>query len=210
MATIGYAGLPVPGGGDSPTTPGHLADLAAAIDPRLWQHVTNEADRNTRLAGAPARTVAVTPNGTTWIKTSNTTNTWITLWEPLPAWQPVTLASGYVAGETTPQLRIWQGRVWTRGRIARADGTLLPVAGGRLGSVPTAAIPKQLAMWAGGGSLTGDPMTGVGRVEVFSPDQDGNINGNRGSLVWHSQDGMQDGGTAGVFWADISGFYWLD
>ncbi|MGV4890420.1 hypothetical protein ACSR0Z_28150 [Streptomyces viridosporus] len=210
MATIGYAALPVPGGGDSPTTPGHLADLAAAIDPRLWQHVTNLADRDTRLSGAPARTVAVASNGTTWVKTSSSTNTWITIWEPLPAWQPITLASGYVAGETTPQLRIWQGRVWTRGRIARADGTLLPAAGVRLGSVPNAAIPAQLGAWAGTSSLTGDAMTGTGRVEVFSADQNGNALGNQGSLVWYSQDGMQDGGTPGVFWADISGFYWLD
>ena len=51
MATIGYAGLPIPGGGDSPTTPGHLADLAEAIDPHLWQHVTNLADG----AGRPGK-----------------------------------------------------------------------------------------------------------------------------------------------------------
>lgn len=210
MATIGYAELPVPGGGDSPTTPGHLAELAEAIDPHLWQHVVNEADRNTRLAGAPVQTVAVAPNGTAWIKTATATNTWITLWEPLSAWQPITLASGYIAGETVPQVRIDRGRVWTRGRIARADGTLLPAAGVKLGTVPNAAIPAQLGAWAGAASLTGDAMTGVGRVEVFSADQDGNINGNRGSIVWYSQDGMQDNGVTGVYWADISGFYWLD
>lgn len=211
MATFGYAELPVPGGGDGPTMPGHLADLAEAIDPHLWQHVTNVADRDSELSGAPAQTVAVATNGTVWVKISSVANSWVTVWEPLPAWQPISLASGYGAGETTPEIRITNnGHVFTRGRILRTSGALLPVAGVKLGTVPSAAIPDQLACWTGASSLTGDAMVGAGRVEVFSEDQDGNALGGQGSLVWYSQDGMQDGGAAGVYWADISGDYWLD
>lgn len=210
MATIGYAGLPIPGGGDSPTTPGHLADLAEAIDPHLWQHVTNLADRDSRLSAAPLQTVAVAPDGTTWIKTSGTTNTWATIWEPYAAWTAITMASGFEAGQTDPEYRIDRGKVHLRGRIQRTDGQLIAAAGVKLASVPTAAIPAQISSFAGGASLTGDAMTGVGRVEIFSPDQDGNALGARGSLIWYSQDGIQDSGTPGVMWVDISGYYWLD
>ncbi len=210
MATIGYADIPVPGGGDGPTVPGHLADLAEAIDPHLWQHVDDLADRNATLNTAPKWTVAVAGDGTTWVKTSDSTNTWATLWEPLADWQPLTLASGYEAGQTTPEGRIDRGHVYLRGRIQRTDGQLIPAAGVKLGTVPDEMIPEQISSFAGGASLTGDAMTGVGRVEIFSPDQDANALGGRGSLIWYSQDGMQDSGTPGVAWADISGSYWLD
>jgi hypothetical protein len=210
LATIGYAGLPIPGGGDSPTTPAHLAELAEAIDPHLWQHVTNLADRDTRLSGAPVSTVALAPDGTTWVKVSSTTNTWVTHWEPLQGWQPITLASGYTAGETLPAIRIDRGHVYLRGRIGRTAGDLIPPSGVKIASVPNAAIPVQLGCWAGCSSLVGDAMVGTGRIEVFSADQDGNVNGGRGSLLWYSQDGGQDGGTPGVSWVDISGDYWLD
>lgn len=216
MATIGNAALPIPGGGDSPTTPAHLAELAEAIDPHLWQHVTNLADRDARLSEAPARTVALAPDGTTWVKVSDTTNTWVTHWEPLQDWVPITLAAGFEEGQTTPECRIDRGKVHLRGRIQRTDGQLIADSGVKLGSVPTACIPKQIASWDGGASLTGDAMTGVGRCEVFSPDQDANTFGGRGSLIWYSQDGSQasaskpGGGTPGVMWVDISGYYWLD
>lgn len=210
MATFGYAGLPVPGGGDSPTGPAQLAELAEAIDPHLWQHVTNLADRNTRLAAAPLQTVAVAPDGTTWIKTSATTNTWITIWQPLPPWTAITLASGYEAGQTDPQYRIEGGKVHLRGRIQRIDGQLIASAGVKLGSVPTACIPTQISSLPGGASITGDAMTGVCRIEIFSPDQDANSLGGRGSLIVYSQDGSQDAGTPGLMWVDISGYYWLD
>lgn len=210
MATIGYAGLPVPGGGDGPTVPGNLAALAAAIDPLLWQPVTNLADRNARLSGALVRTVAVAPDGTTWVKTSSSTNTWITLWEPVQAWQTLTLASGYSAGETIPQVRIDRGQAFLRGRIALTSGALIPISGVKIASVPTTAIPTKLVCRATGASLSGDAMVGAGRLEVFSPDQDGNTAGGRGSIVWYSQDGIQDGGTGGVAWVDIGCSYWLD
>ncbi|MFF7290660.1 hypothetical protein [Streptomyces griseorubiginosus] len=210
MATIGYAELPIPGGGDSPTTPGHLAALAAAIDPLLWQPVTNLADRNTRLAGAPQRTVAVAPDGTTWVKTSSSTNAWVTIWEPVQAWQTLTLASGYTAGETIPKVRIDRGKAYLRGRIALTSGALIPTSGVKIASVPTAAIPTELVCRAVGCSLSGDALVGAGRLEVYSPDQDGNAAGGRGSIVWFSQDGGQDGGTPGVTWVDIGCSYWID
>lgn len=210
MATIGYAQLPVPGGGDSPTTPGHLADLAEAIDPHLWQPVNNLADRDARLSAAPVQTVALAPDGTTWVKISSTTNTWVTHWEPLQAWQALTLASGFEAGQTVPEARIYNGQVHLRGTIQRTDGQLIASAGVKLGSVPTAMIPEQIARLSGTSSLTGDAMVGTGRVEVFSPDQDANSLGARGSIIWYSQDGSQDAGTPGVMWVDVSGYYWLD
>ncbi|MFI5685913.1 hypothetical protein [Streptomyces sp. NPDC051636] len=211
MATIGYANLPVPGGGDGPTMPGHLADLAEAIDPHLWQHANDQADRDSKYSTAPAQTVVVALDGTTWVKVSSDTNTWITVWEPLADWQPLTLVSGFEAGQTTPEGRIDRGKVHLRGRIQRTDSGLIAASGVKLATVPTAFIPQQISSFAGGASLTGDAMTGVGRVEVFSPDQDANALGGRGSLIWYSQDGSQvSGGTAGVSWVDISGSYWLD
>lgn len=209
MATFGYAGLPVPGGGDGPTMPGHLAELAEAIDPHLWQHADDEADRDTKYSTAPALTAVVAPSGTVWIKTSSG-STWVTVWEPLAEWQPLSLASGYEAGQTVPEGRIDRGKVSLRGRIQRIDGGLVPAAGVKLATVPADFIPEQISSFAGGASLTGDPMTGVGRVEIFSPDQDANSLGARGSVIWYSQDGIQDSGTPGVVWVDISGSYWLD
>lgn len=211
MATIGYANLPIPAGGDSPTTPGHLAELAQAIDPLLWQPVTNQADRDARLSGAPAGTVAKATDATTWIKMATDTNTWVTFWEPLKAWQALTLASGYEAGQTDPEYRIEGSKVHLRGTIQRTDGAVLPVSGVKIASVPSTAYPAQIARLSGTASLTGDAMTATGRVEVFSHDQDSNSLGGAGSVIWYSQDGSQvTGGTPGVFWADISGYYWLD
>lgn len=211
MATIGYANLPIPAGGDSPTTPAHLAELAQAIDPHLWQPVNNLADRDARLSGAPVQTVALAPDGTTWVKISATTNTWVTHWEPLQSWQAITLASGYEGGQTDPECRIDRGQVYLRGTIQRTDGAVIATSGVKLGSVPTACIPAQIARLTSGASLTGDAMTGVGRTEVFSHDQDANSFGPAGSIIWYSQDGTQvSGGTPGVFWVDISGSYWLD
>jgi hypothetical protein len=210
VATFGYADLPVPGGGDGPTLPGHLANLAEAIDPHLWQHATDQADRDTKYSTAPARTVVVALDGTTWIKISDSTNTWITVWEPLADWAPLSLVSGYEAGQTDPEYRIDRGQVHLRGRIQRTDSGLIPAAGVKIGTVPTACIPRQISSFDGGASITGDAMTGVCRVEIFSPDQDANALGARGSLVVYSQDGSQDGGTPGLMWVDISGSYWLD
>jgi hypothetical protein len=210
VATIGNAELPIPGGGDSPTGPAQLAELAEAIDPHLWQHVTNLADRNARLDEAPLQTVAVAPDGTTWVKISGTTNTWATIYEPLPAWQPLTLAAGYESGQTLAEGRIYSGQVHLRGTIQRTDGQLISANGTKLATVPTALIPSQIARYAAPSSMTGDAMVGACRMEVYSPDQDANAIGGRGSVVVWSQDGQQDSGTPGLMWVDISGSYWLD
>lgn len=210
MATIGYAELPVPGGGDSPTTPGHLAELAEAIDPHLWIPVTNLADRDARLSDAPTRTVALAADGTTWVKISDSANTWVTHWEPLQAWQPITLAAGFEAGQTLPEARIDRGEVHLRGTIQRTDGQLISANGVKLATVPNAMIPDQIARYAAPSSMTGDAMVGTCRLEVYSPDQDSNSLGGRGSVIAWSQDGEQDAGTPGLMWVDISGSYWLD
>ncbi|MEU1496045.1 hypothetical protein [Streptomyces sp. NPDC005732] len=210
MATIGYAGLPIPGGGDGPTVPGHLAELATAIDPHLVQHVTDLAARNATLSAAPVHTLAIAADGTTWVKVS-TGNVWVTIWEPIQDWQPITLASGFEAGQTNPECRIDRGQVYMRGRIQRTDSQPILTAGGaKLGTVPDDFIPEQIASFAGGASTTGDAINGVCRVETFSPDQDANSLGGRGSIIAYSQDGTQDAGTPGLMWVDISGSYWLD
>lgn len=204
MATIGYADLPVPAGANSPTIPADIAALAEAIDPHLWQDADDEADRDTRYSTAPALTAVRAPDGSAWIKTSSVSNTWFTICQPVEAWRPVSLSAGFEAGQTDPEARIDRGQVHLRGRIQRIDTTGIAIGGVKLGAVPTDCIPDQICSWSGGASLTGDPTTGVGRCEVFSPDQDGNALGARGSLIWYSQDGT------GVAWVDISGSYWLD
>lgn len=201
MTTIGYAQLPVPAGGDAPVGPGAIAALATAVDPHLVHHVDDLAHRDAALSGAPARTMAVALDGSTWIKTSSTGNTWITVWEPLSAWRPISVASGYEAGQTTPQVRVVGRQVHLRGRLQKTDGSMIAGGGVAVGTVPSDCYPQQLASFAGGASLTGDAMTGVGRVEIYSADQTSHDVGN---VIWYSQDGD------GVTWIDISGSYWLD
>ncbi|MFF1498716.1 hypothetical protein ACFVZR_02265 [Streptomyces sp. NPDC058316] len=188
----GYAGWPIPSGGDAPVGPGQLAAIAAAIDPHLQQHAVDLADRNERYAGAPARTLVTAANGATWVKVSSTANTWVTLWEPEPAWKPLPLASGMSPGGNTPEYKIVGRQVHMRGRVVRSDDTLLVGNSQALAPTPPDARPKQLCSWAGGQSLTGDPVTGVCRIECAT------------SVVWWSQDG------SGSPWVDISGSYWLD
>lgn len=204
MATIGRAQLPIPGGGDAPVGPGALAELALAIDPHLVQHVADKAERDAEYDDAPLHTIVSAANGSLWLKTSASTNTWAVIYEPVAAWRPITLASGFTAGQTTPEIRIDRDRAYLRGRIEKTDGTVIPIGGTKLATVPSDCIPEQLSSWAGGQSITGDPMTAVGRLEVFSPDQDSNAFGGRGSLIWYSQDGT------GTPWVDLSGSYWLD
>lgn len=207
MATIGYADLPVPAGGDGPQIPSALADLAAAVDPHLVQHVTNLADRNTTLSGAPQHTVAIANDGTTWVKTDSGSNTWITVWEPLPAWTDITLASGYQEDTYTPQVRRIGQQVWLRGRIARTDGAVIPNQGIRIGSVPTDCIPQgQIGAWAATCSLAGSVVIGVGKMEVLDVDTASAL-GPPGSILWWTQDGPTEAGTP---WVNISGSYWID
>lgn len=203
MATIGYAELPVPGGGDAPTWPGALADLATAIDPHLWHHVADLAERDADYSGAPLHTVTTATNGSVWVKTSSGSNTWATIWEPVPAWRAVSPASGYQSGEFAPLCRIDRGRVHLQGRLQRIDGGVFPVAGVKVGSVPADCRPAKYGSYAGGASITGDPSIGVGRIEVLGLASSTSL-GVAGDIIWYSQDG------SGVPWIDLSGSYWLD
>lgn len=207
MATTGYADLPVPGGGDAPVGPAALMELAQTIDPHLVQHVVDLAERNTVYAGAPLHTLVSADDGSLWIKTSADTNTWATIYEPLAAWRPISLAAGYESGEFTPQARRVGQQVHLRGRIQKTDGTF-GMAGVKVGDVPADCRPATLGNFAGGASLQGDPMTGVGRFEVLG-DASASALGGSGSLVWYSQDGTQAAGE-GAVWVDISGSYWID
>lgn len=203
MATVGNAELPVPGGGDAPVGPGALAALAAAIDPHLIQHVADQAERDAEYAAAPLHTLVSAENGSLWIKTSATANTWATIHEPEPAWRPVTPAAGYSADVYTPQVRRIGNEVHLRGRIVRTDGTVFPLSGVKIADVPSDAIPAVYGSFSGTASLVGDPTIGVGRIEVIGALQSNSF-GSAGSVVWFSQDGT------GVTWVDISGIYWLD
>ncbi|OUD02577.1 hypothetical protein [Streptomyces swartbergensis] len=204
MATVGYAQLPIPGGGDAPVGPGALAEFGLAVDPHLVQHVVDQAERDSQYAAAPLHTLVSAENGSLWLKTSATSNTWATIYAPLQPWRPITLAAGFAAGQTSPEVRIDRGQVFLRGRVEKSDETTIGLSGVKLGTVPDDCIPEQLSSWAGGQSIAGDPSTAVGRMECFSADQDSNALGGRGSLVWYSQDGT------GTSWVDISGSYWLD
>lgn len=203
MATVGRAQLPIPGGGDAPLGPGALAELALAIDPHLLQHVADTAERDAEYADAPLHTVVSAENGSLWIKTSSTANTWATIYEPLPAWRQVTPASGYQSGEFQPQARRIGKRVHLRGRFVRTDGTVFPLSGVKIGDVPADCQPALYGSFAGAASISGDPTIGVGRVEVLGAGSSSSLGGN-GSIVWFSQDG------SGVPWVDISGSYWID
>lgn len=206
MATIGYAGWPIPGAGDSPTGPGELAAIATAIDPHLVQHVADEADRTATLSGAAVWTVAIAADGTTWVKTDADTDTWATTWAPLPAWRTLTLAAGMEAGQTTPQVMLIGQQVFLRGRVQKIDSSSLGLAGVLVATVPDDCIPAQLGSYPGGQSLSGDPVVGAGRVDILSPDEDGSSLGGRGSVIWYTQD--TGTGTNGPTWVDLSGDYW--
>jgi hypothetical protein len=208
LPNIGYAELPVPAGADAPTIVDALADLATALDPRLWQHVEDLADRNATLASAPQHTVANAADGTTWIKTDGGSNTWVTVWEPLPAWQNVTLTSGYQSsGGYTPQARLIGSQVNLRGRIERVDGQVIPINGVKVGTVPTSCIPQeQVGTYAGTCSLAGDVIIGVGKLEILETDTSSTL-GDAGDITWWSQDGPTATGTP---WIAINGAYWID
>ncbi|MEV7959294.1 hypothetical protein ACIO6T_41450 [Streptomyces sp. NPDC087532] len=203
MATIGYAQLPVPDGGDAPLGPAALATLAGAVDPHLVQHVTNKAQRDSLYSGAPLHTLVSAADGSVWLKTSATANTWATIAEPLPAWRAVTPASGYQSGEFAPECRIIGKQVHLRGRLVRVDGGVFPISGIKIASVPADCRPAKYGSWAGGSSLSGDPVVGLGRLECLG-NASSTSSGTVGDIIWYSQDGT------GVPWVDLSGYYWLD
>lgn len=205
MATIGYAGLPIPAGGDSPTVPADVAELAEALDPHLVQHAANQADRDSTYADAPATTLVIAANGTTWIKTSSGP-TWATVYEPLQAWQNlITLNTGLEEGAVDLGIRLKDTKhVYLKGRIQRTDAQNLQDANAvNLGSVPSELIPAALRTWAGTCSMGGTTTDGAGRLEVLG-DNTSSAYGDPGDILWWYQ------GTDGTAWVDISGDYWLD
>lgn len=207
MATVGYAQLPVPGGGDAPAGPGSLFALGGAIDPHLVQHVADQAERDATYAAAPLHTVVSAENGSLWIKTSASTNVWATIYEPVPAWRPVELLTGYQADTYTPQVRRIGNQVWLRGRISRVDGTVIPNNGVAIAVVPDDCIPQeQVGPYAATSSLAGDVLIGVGKLEVLDADSGSSL-GDPGTVTWWSQDGATALGTP---WVNISGSYWID
>ncbi|MEV7867491.1 hypothetical protein AB0P17_15620 [Streptomyces sp. NPDC088124] len=204
--TIGYAELPIPEGLDGPDVPAKVADLAEAIDPHLWQDAIDLADRNARYAGAPALTVVRALDGSVWLKTSSVSNTWATVYEPLPPWRTLSLLAAYQPGTLLPQVRVIGQRVHTRGRIVRVDGGLIVGTNGvQVGTLPDDAIPTQASAADAYYSLTGPPLIGAGRYEAWSVNESA-----PGGIVFFSQDGAQEGGTVGCVWIDISGSYWKD
>jgi hypothetical protein len=207
VATVGYAQLPVPGGGDAPAGPGNLYELAEAIDPHLVQHVADQAERDAEFATAPLHTVVAAENGSLWIKTDAGTNTWATIYEPVPAWRPVELLTGYQEDGFTPQVRRIGNQVWLRGRLSRIDGTVIPTNGVAVATVPDDCIPQeQLGAYAATSSLAGDVVIGVGKLEVLNVGTASSL-GDPGTITWWSQDGATAAGTP---WINISGSYWID
>src|SRR3546814_7943695 len=49
--------------------------------------VTNKAQRDSMFSGAPQHTMVSAANGSLWVKTSSTANTWAVIYEPLTAWR---------------------------------------------------------------------------------------------------------------------------
>jgi hypothetical protein len=207
LATIGYAELPVPAGGDGPTVPADIAELAAALDPHLVQHATNEADRDSRFSAAPVQTLVIATDGTTWMKTSSISNTWVTLFEPLQDWQPtITLKSGFEEGSVELGTRVKDGtHVYLKGRIQRTDATnILDANAVNLGAVPSELIPPtELRTYPGTCSMAGSTTDAAGRIEILNTGT-ASAYGVAGDILWWYQ------GDTGTAWVDISGDYWID
>lgn len=204
MATVGYAKIRVPGGGDAPVGPGALAELATDIDPHLVHHVVDQAARDAQYTDAPLHTAVTADDGTLWLKTSATANTWATVYEPDPEWRPISLLAGYSGDTYTPQVRRKGNRVWLRGRISKTDGSVIANSGIGIAKVPNDCIPQgQIGAYAGTSSLAGDVTIGTGKVEILDASTASSL-GAPGTVLWWSQDGP------GTPWVNISGSYWID
>ncbi|AZM53342.1 hypothetical protein DMA15_12735 [Streptomyces sp. WAC 01529] len=207
MATVGRAKLRIPSGADAPVGPGALYELGEDVDPHLIQHVADQAERDATFADAPLHTFVSAEDGSLWVKTSATANTWATIYEPLPAWRPLELLGGYQEDTYTPQVRRIGKQVWLRGRIARTDGTVIPNGGIGIAKVPADCIPQEeIGAYAGTSSLAGDVVIGTGKVEILDVGTASSL-GNPGTVLWWSQDGATAAGTP---WVNVSGSYWID
>ncbi|MEU9199026.1 hypothetical protein [Streptomyces sp. NPDC048332] len=204
MATFGYAGIRVPEGADAPAGPGALAELALDVDPHLVQHVTDAADRDAQYAAAPLHTLVSAEDGSLWIKTSAETNTWATISEPLSAWRPISLKSGFETLGTVGVRRTDGVRVHLKGRLQHTDGTFINDPNcSNVGSVPPDCIPVDLGTWVGGCSLGGDTINAAGRFEVLGSNTS-SAYGVAGDILWWYQ------GPGGTAWVDLAGSYWMD
>lgn len=204
MATIGYADLPVPAGGDSPTIPAAVAELATALDPHLIHHVYDQAQRDADFVLAPVQTLVIAESGMAWIKLASSSNSWATVYEPVPAWGTITLASGYEQGAATLGVRkMASGIVYLKGRIQATSGNMDGGAAAlNVGSVPDDCIPEFIGTITASCSLGGDTTDAAGRLEVLASNSSSS-SGDPGDLLWWYQ------GTGGTPWIDISGYYWL-
>ena len=207
MATIGFAELPVPEGGDSPDVPAKLADLATVLDPHLVQHCEDQADRDSRFATAPAQMLVIAEDGTAWMKLVAISNTWVTVHQPLQDWQSgITLQTGFQVGDVALGLRATEtGKyIHLKGRIERTDGLNINDTNAvNLGAVPTELIPVDLRTYPAACSLGGTTTDATGRLEILGEDTT-SAYGVAGDILWWYQ------GTDGTAWVDISGSYWLD
>jgi hypothetical protein len=204
VADIGYAKLPVPGGGQSPTMSGDMAALASAIDPHLVQFVADAAERDSLYADAPVHTIVSAADGTVWKKTSTSSNSWVTWWEPTPAWVPITLAAGIgQSGDVVPSVCREGNQVFLLGAVNRNDGTTFNAEAVKLGTVPSDCIPPQLRRYVGGCSMAGDTTDAAGRIEILGTSSS-SAYGTAGDILWWYQ------GTGGTSWVDLTGSYRKD
>lgn len=206
MATIGYAHLPIPAGGNSPTVPADLAALAEAIDPHLRHTVVDDAQRDEEFGDAPVHTLVTAEDGTMWLKTGPDPEDWVTIWEPLPNWRPITLASGNEVSTIACEVRRDGTHAFMRGRVVKSNGSNfdLPNDPIKVGSVPGDCIPGvELASWAASCSLGGTNTQAAGRMEVLEAGTSSS-NGVGGDILFWFQG---DGGTPYI---DLSGDWWID
>lgn len=204
MATVGFADLPVPGGGDAPAGPGEFAALALAVDRGLIQHVADKAERDSVYAEAPLHTAVSAEDGSLWIKTAAATSTWATVYEPVPAWRPFNLAAGMVTGNVQLGVRRMGALVHIKGQIAKEDGKPLNAAYAvNLGTVPSDCVPTGLRTYPASCSLGGDTIQAVGRIDVLGSNTSSSY-GTAGDLLWWLQD------PAGTQYVDVTGLYWMD
>ncbi|MFE6426732.1 hypothetical protein ACFVOB_14840 [Streptomyces rochei] len=203
---IGRAQLPVPSGSQSPTTPGDMAAFALRVDKFLAHPVDDEAERDARFADADPGTVTFSRvDGTMWgLVEGVNENTWVTIHEEPEPWRNLPLVSGFTAGEEAPKIRRVGKQVFIRGRVQRTDGGLITSSGDvKLAQVPNDCIPVALASGAAGQTLLGDPVIGLGRVEVL-PQGWEKPAGGPGSVIWYSQD------PPGSSWVGVDLTYWID
>ncbi|RLL68127.1 hypothetical protein D7M15_16200 [Streptomyces sp. Z26] len=192
----------MPGGGDGPLGPAALAALATALDPRLVHRVGDQADRDEEFADAPPGTLVIAADGTAWWRAAST---WVTLYEPVPAWRGITLKAGYEQNAVNLGVRRTQGTfVSLKGRVNATSGNInSPDAAINIGSVPADCIPTALRGYAATCSLGGETTLAAARLEVLGANTSSSSGEAGDILLWYQ-------GPGGTPWMDISGFYWMD